>query len=194
MSEFWFYCKLGFDHVLDIKAYDHILFLILLAVPYTFIHWKRVLWLVTLFTLGHSLSLLLSVYDIVSVNTSLVEFLIPVTILIGAVFNIFTAGKGAKKEKLGLLFFITLFFGLIHGLGFANYFKQIVAGNSSKFLSLLEFALGIEIAQILIVLLILVIGFLCQTVFRFNRRDWVMVASAIILGMVIPMLISNYPY
>src|SRR5690606_2489316 len=125
---------------------------IVLTIPFTFDAWKRVLWLVTIFTIGHSLSLILSVYNIVSVNTTLVEFLIPITILIAAVFNIFVAGKGGRKEKYSLVFFVTLFFGLIHGLGFSNYFKQIVSSKDSKILPLLEFALGIELAQVIIVL------------------------------------------
>ncbi len=194
MSEFWLYFKLGLTHVLDLKAYDHILFLIVLTIPYTFKDWKRVLWLVTVFTIGHSLSLALSAYGVVSVSVTLVEFLIPITILVTALFNIFTAGKGARKEKIGLTFFAALFFGLIHGLGFSNYFKAIVGNTSSKLLPLLEFALGVEVAQVIIVLLVLILAFIVQTIFRFNKRDWVMVISAIVVGLVIPMIAANYPF
>lgn len=132
MDQFWFYFNLGLHHVLDINAYDHVLFLIALTVPCTFKDWKHVLLLVTIFTVGHTLSLFLSVFGIVNVSVSFIEFLIPVTILITALLNIFTAGKGPRKEKLGILFFITLFFGLIHGLGFSNYFRQIIADQESK--------------------------------------------------------------
>lgn len=187
MDQFWFYTKQGLTHVLDLKAYDHILFLIVLTVPYVFKDWKRVLWLVTVFTIGHTFSLFLSVYDVISVNSNLVEFLIPMTILIAAIFNIFTAGKGSSKEKLGLVFFITLFFGVIHGLGFSNYLKMISSGHN-KFLSLIEFAVGIEIAQVIIVFLVLIIGFIVQTIFRFNKKDWITIISAIVIGLVIPML------
>ncbi|WP_335966779.1 HupE/UreJ family protein [Galbibacter sp. PAP.153] len=191
MDQFWFYFKLGLNHVLDINAYDHVLFFIVLTVPYTFSNWKRVLWLVTIFTLGHTLSLILATYGVVTVSSGLVECLIPITIFITAVFNIFTAGKGAKREKFGLAFFATLFFGLIHGLGFSTYFKQIVASASNKLVPLLEFALGIEASQIIVVIIVLIIGFLVQTIFRFNKRDWIMVISAIVIGFVIPMLIDS---
>jgi hypothetical protein len=128
------------------------------------------------------------VYNVVSVNSNLVEFLIPITIIVTAIFNIFTAGKGARKEKLGLTFFVTLFFGLIHGLGFSSGFKNMVPSNESKMFPLLEYSFGIEIAQVIIVFLVLIIGFIVQTIFRFNKRDWIMIISSIIIGLVIPML------
>ena len=109
MSEFWIYFQIGLRHVLDIHAYDHVLFLIALAVPYSFNDWKRILLLVTLFTLGHTMALFLSVYGIVAIKVNVVELLIPITILITALFNLFTAGKSSKKESINLVFFITLF-------------------------------------------------------------------------------------
>lgn len=186
--------KYGINHVLDLNAYDHILFLIVLTVPYLFKDWKRVFLLVTMFTLGHTISLFLAVYGKVSVSSSIIEFLIPVTIFIVAIFNVFTSGKGAQKEKIGILFFSTLFFGLVHGLGFASEFRMYIGKASSKLIPLLEFALGIEIAQIIIVFLVLFLGYVFQTVFRFNKRDWVMVISAVVVGLVIPMLLNNYPF
>jgi hypothetical protein len=177
--------------VLDINGYDHVLFLMLLAVPYVFKDWKRVLILVSMFTLGHTLSLLLAAYGVVTMNSSLVEFLIPVTIMILAIYNVFTAGKNAKSNNQGILFITTLFFGLIHGLGFAREFKLLIGRSESKLIPLLEFALGIEIAQLIIVFVVLFLGFLGQTIFRFSRRDWVMVMSAIVIGLVIPMLLTS---
>lgn len=194
MDQFWFYFKLGLTHVLDLSAYDHILFLIALTVPFAFKDWKRVLWLVTVFTIGHTVALVLSSYNVVRVSVSLVEFLIPVTILITALFNVFTAGKGARKEKVGVTFFVTLFFGVIHGLGFSNYFKQIIAGQESKLWPLIEFGLGVEAAQVIIVLVVLIVGFITQTIFRFNKRDWILVISSIVIGFVIPMLREAYPF
>lgn len=192
MTDFWFNFKLGLTHVLDIHAYDHILFLIALTLPFTFANWKKLLWLVTVFTIGHSLSLLLASYNVISVNMAWVEFLIPVTILITAVFNVFTAGKGARKEKMGLQLFLALFFGLIHGLGFSSFFRMSVEGRSNKLLTLLEFALGVEAAQIIVVLFVLILGFIIQTVFRFNKRDWVMVISSIVIGVALPILRDTY--
>ncbi|WP_055443886.1 HupE/UreJ family protein [Lacinutrix himadriensis] len=191
LEEFWFNVQYGINHVLDINAYDHVLFLIVLAVPYIFKDWKRILMLVSIFTLGHTLSLILAAYGVVSVNGKLVEFLIPITILVMAIFNVFTAGKTAKSDKVGVLFFSTLFFGLVHGLGFAREFKLMVGKSDNKLVTLLEFALGIELAQIIIVFVVLFLGFLMQTIFRFSKRDWVMVVSAIVIGLVIPMIINS---
>ncbi|MFD2892003.1 HupE/UreJ family protein [Flavobacterium chuncheonense] len=192
MTEFWLYFKLGLNHVLDIHAYDHVMFLIALLIPYAFKDWKKVFLLVSLFTIGHTLSLLLSVYGIVTVNPTLVEFLIPITILTTAVFHLFTAGKSGKNESISFMAIVTLFFGVIHGLGFSNYFKAILPGKASdKLLPLLEFALGIEAAQLVVVLVVLILAYIVQTFFRFSKRDWALVMSAFIIGVVLPMLIES---
>lgn len=192
MQEFWVYFNIGLKHVLDINGYDHVLFLIALCVPYAFKDWKRVLLLVTLFTVGHTISLILSVYGVIQVKVNLIEFLIPITILITALFHLFTAGKSSKKESISFVASVTLFFGIIHGLGFSNYFKSILPGSSSdKLLPLLEFALGIEAAQIIVVIIVLIISYMVQTVFRFSKRDWTLVASAFVCGVVVPMIIES---
>ena len=191
LDDFLSYMQIGIYHVVNANAYDHILFLIVLALPYVFKDWKRVLFLVTVFVLGHTVSLALATYDVVSVSSKWIEFLIPSTILIIALFNVFTAGKKAQNEKVGLLFFMTLFFGLIHGLGYVNSFESTISGSSNKILALLEIALGIEIGQLIVVFIILFLGFLCQTLFRFSKRDWVVVISAIVVGLVLPMLFNN---
>lgn len=192
MSEFWIYFQIGLKHVLDIHAYDHVLFLIALAIPFTFKDWKRIVLLVTLFTIGHTMALLLSVFGIIAIKVNVVELLIPITILITAVFNLFTAGKSSKKESINLIFFITLFFGIIHGLGFSNYFKSILGGDAnSKILPLSEFALGIEAAQIVVVFVVLILSYIVQTVFRFSKRDWTLVMSAFIIGVVIPLIVQS---
>lgn len=190
MSDFWLYFNLGLHHVLDWKAYDHILFLIVLCAAYNFSSWKRLLILVTLFTVGHTLSLLLANYNIVSVSGKVIEFLIPVTILVTAIFNLFTAGKEKKLEKIGVFYIATVFFGLIHGMGFASFFTAL--DSDGAFLPLLEFALGIEAAQIIVVIVILILAFIFQSIFRFNKKDWVLVVSSLVIGMVIPMLIENW--
>jgi hypothetical protein len=192
MSEFWIYFQIGLKHVLDIYAYDHVLFLIALSIPFSFKDWKRIVLLVSLFTVGHTLALILSVFGIIAVKVNVVELLIPITILITALFNLFTAGKSSKKESVNLVFFITLFFGIIHGLGFSNYFKTILGGSpSSKLLPLGEFALGIEAAQIVVVFIVLILSYIVQTVFRFSKRDWTLVMSAFIIGVVIPLIIAS---
>lgn len=181
----------GIYHVVHISAYDHILFLIVLSLPYLFKDWKRVLLLISVFTLGHCLSLSLVTYNVVSVSPQVLSFLIPLTILCMAVFNIFTAGKKAHHTKIGLLFFVTLFFGLIHGLGFVNDFKTLVAPFENKLLAILEIAIGMQIGQIIIAFMVIFLSFLCQTIFRFSKRDWIMVISAIVVGCVLPMLIQS---
>jgi len=190
-NEFWFNVKYGLNHVLDINAYDHVLFLIVLSLPYLFSHWKKILLLVTLFTFGHTISLILATFDVVKISVNFVEFLIPVTILTVALLNIFTAGKKDRKDKKGIIFLTTLCFGLIHGLGFAREFRLLIGKREHKLKPLLEFALGIEIAQIIIVFMVLFLGYLIQFIFKFSKRDWVVVISAIVVGLVIPMVLKS---
>lgn len=193
MSEFWLYFKVGINHVLDINAYDHVLFLIALMIPYTFKDWKRVLLLVSLFTIGHTLSLILSVYSVIYVNPNVIEFLIPITIIVTAFYTLLTAGKNAKGNgNLSFMGVTTLFFGVIHGLGFSNYFKSILPGNASdKLIPSLEFALGIEAAQLIVVFVVLILAYVVQTFFRFSKKDWALVMSAFVIGVVLPMIIES---
>jgi hypothetical protein len=192
MSEFWIYFEKGFRHILDLSGYDHILFLMALTIPYAFKDWKKLLLLVTIFTVGHTLALLLSVYGIVIIKVNSIEFLIPITILIIAFFNLFTAGKSSKQESISVIGFLTLFFGIIHGLSFSEYFKTIVGGSSqSKLLPLSEFSLGIEASQIIVVLLVLILSYIVQTFFRFSKRDWTLVMSSFVIGVVLPMIIQS---
>ncbi len=188
LEEFWFNVKTGLNHVLDINGYDHILFLILLALPYVFKSWERLLILVSLFTVGHTLSLILSTYKVIHINGETVEFLIPITILITAIYTIFTASNKEKKDKHILLTLATLIFGVIHGLGFAREFNMISGQSENKLELLITFALGIELAQVFIVFVVLFLAFIFQTIFRCSKRDWILVVSATVLGLVLPML------
>lgn len=188
MDNFIFFLKQGVYHVLDWNAYDHVLFLIALAVVYEFRNWKKVLWLISLFTIGHTFTLLLAVYKIVAVNVNLIEFLIPVTIIITAIVNILFVKNTSKNTKTNTNLIFALFFGLIHGLAFAGGFKMLIGKSESKLIPLLEFALGIEVAQLIIVFVILLLGFIFQTIFRFSKRDWVLIISSIVIGVAIPIL------
>ncbi len=190
MSEFWFYFKSGLEHILDWNAYDHILFVIVLVAAYSFPHSKRVLWLVTIFTLGHTIALLLSVYGILSVGSRWVELLIAVTILITALYNIITAKKKESQKNISLLYSITAFFGIIHGLGFVSKFKRLASGDD-KFLPILEFSLGIEAAQIFVALTVMILALIAQHFFRVTRRDWILVLSSIVIGIILPILREN---
>jgi len=187
IDNFLLYFKMGLFHVLDFSGLDHILFLIVLTVVFSFHQWKKVLWLITFFTIGHTLSLTLAAYGVVNVNMKIVEFLIPMTILITAVFNILRAKKASSgKENINLIF--ALFFGLIHGLGFSSYFRMMVTKSESKLLPLLEFALGIEAAQLIIVLVILLLAVIFINLFRVSKRDWILILSSIVIGLVLPMI------
>ena len=191
MEQLKLFFELGLTHVLDINGYDHIIFLIVLAAPYLFSSWKKVLILVSVFTIGHTISLFLSSYNLVTVNSGLVEFVIPVTIAVTAIFNIVTSGRVSHNSKLSLMFFVTLIFGIIHGLGFSNYFKMIIGSSKFKFLPLIEFALGVELAQVIVVLLVLLLGGIAQNLLNISKKDWVLVLSSITLGLAIPMLLTR---
>lgn len=188
MDNFIFFLKQGLFHVLDWNAYDHVLFLIALAVVYDFKNWKKTFWLISLFTIGHTLTLILAAYKVVSVNVNWIEFLIPVTIIVTAIVNIWLAKKTTKDIKTSTNLFFALFFGLIHGLAFAGGFKMLLGKSDNKIISLLEFALGIEFAQIIIVFIILFLGVIFQTIFRFSKRDWILIISSIVIGVTIPIL------
>ncbi len=193
MTEFWFYFKTGLDHVINWQNYAHILFIILLSVAYQFNAWKRLLLLISLFTLGHFLAVLMVSYGVVKVSLGMVGFLIAVVIIFTALFNIFTAGKEKRREKMGLLFALSLFLGLLRGLEFAPQFLNII-GQKNKLLPLLEIELGVESAQLIVALIVLVLGAIVQIIFRFNKRDWVLVISSIILGLSIPMLFNSWNF
>lgn len=193
MQEFWFYIKLGLEHVLDFGAYDHILFLSALAIPFTFKSWKRVIVLATIFTIAHCTSLALSAFDVFTVDVGLIEFLIPVTIILTGLFNLIYVYKDAKNVGMYLHTLATAFFGLIHGFGFSNYFKMLMAEEEDKVTPLLGFATGIEFSQVAIILAILGIAFLIQDLIKVKRTHFIAIASILIICITIPLLIATFP-
>lgn len=191
MSNFITHVELGFKHVLDFNGYDHILFLIVLAVIFSFSQWKKVLLMITFFTVGHTFTLGLATYQIVTIKETVIEFLIPITILITAVVNILKFSiNSPKREKTNLFF--ALFFGLIHGLGFSNFLRVTLGRSEDKLIPMLEFAFGIELAQIVIVLFVLILGTVLIHFFRVSKRDWVVITSAIVIGITIPIIRDSY--
>jgi len=190
MEQIIFYLKQGLFHVLDWTAYDHILFLVVLVVVFTFADWKKALWLITLFTIGHTITLALAAYNLIYIKSSIVEFLIAATIFITALSNMVFQKKG-KSDGSSLNLFFALFFGLVHGLGFSSYFKILVGSEAGKLLPLFSFAVGVELAQITVVIALLILTFFGLTVFKFSKRDWVLVISAIVLGIAIPILYAR---
>lgn len=194
MQNFWFYIKLGLEHVLDINAYDHILFLTALALPFTFKSWKKVLVLATVFTITHCASLALSSYDLVIMDVGLIEFLIPVTIVMTAIFNLLYVKSGAKGNHIGLHVLATAFFGLIHGFGFSNYFKMLIAEEDDRLSPLLGFAVGIEISQVIIVLSVLFVSLLVTSLTKVKQPVFITVFSFLIILLTLPMLIETFPF
>ncbi len=199
MGDFLLYFTLGFEHVLDRAAYDHVLFITVLCVAYTFASWKKLLLLVTMFTLGHTISLFLSNYGWTPISPAWIEFLIPLTILAAALFNLVTTRKkqlvGTDTErmgKLGLIYVLTVFFGLIHGFGFGRYFNQI--NDEQALAPLFEFALGIETSQLVIVLAVLVFGFVVNRLFRLAKKTWIWAVSFLVIALTLPMLFENWPF
>jgi hypothetical protein len=182
MSQFRVYFDLGRDHILDLaNGYDHILFVIALCILYQLRDWKQVLILVTAFTIGHSITLALSTFNIISVRVELIEFLIPVTIFITAVSNLFKHEDNIYGRSMQLNYFYAAFFGLVHGMGFSNYLKSIL-GRENIISQLFAFNLGLELGQIIIVVILLVTGFILVDLFGISRRDWKMVISSAVAG------------
>jgi hypothetical protein len=186
MTEFEAYVRLGFSHITDFNGYDHILFIVALSMVYQFSDWRKVLILVTAFTLGHSLTLALATLHIVHLRSDMIEFLIPVTIVLTAVGNLFDKAKISSRQEQkkapGLRYFIALIFGLIHGLGFSNYLRSLLGQEASMFQPLLAFNIGLEIGQMIIVLIVLSLAFFVQNVCKVSRRDWVLVISGVVIG------------
>jgi len=183
MSEFSLYFGLGKDHILDyVNGYDHILFVLAFCAVYLIRDWKKILILVTAFTIGHSITLALATLKIVSVNASLIEFLIPLTIFITCVSNLFKKEwlTGEKGVQINYLF--AVFFGLIHGLGFSNYLRAILGKDQTILSQLLAFNLGLEFGQIIVVVIFLTFSFLLVDFLKINRRDWKLVLSSAIAG------------
>ena len=191
MDDFIFYFKIGLFHVLDLKGYDHILFLIVLTVIYKLKEWKKILWVVSLFTIGHSVTLAMSSYGIIKIKADLIEFMIPLTIFTSGVMNVVNVQKNFNSKKENLNLFFSFFFGLIHGLGFSNYFKLIIGKSNAKLVHLSEFAIGIEAAQIIIVTSILLVGYLLQALLGVSRRDWILVSSSIVIGFSLQLMFNR---
>lgn len=183
MSEFSLYFGLGKDHILDyLNGYDHILFVLALCAVYLIRDWKKILILVTAFTVGHSVTLALATLQIVSVNAQLIEILIPLTIFITALSNLFKKEAMVDEKGFQVNYLFAIFFGLIHGLGFSNYLRAILGKNHTILSQLLAFNLGLEFGQIIVVVIFLGISFLMVDFLKVNRRDWRLVLSSAIAG------------
>jgi hypothetical protein len=181
MGEFGLYMQLGWQHISDLEGLDHILFIIVLCSIYSWQNWKQVVFLVTAFTVGHSITLALSALDIIRINPDLVELLIPITILITAITNLFRS-KYVGSTKITYSYILAIGFGLIHGMGFSNFFRELMGGGTAIIKPLLAFNIGLEIGQIGIVILFFGVNYVFSKIFKFEQEDWTKVISGIGIG------------
>jgi hypothetical protein len=192
MSDFAFYFEMGWQHIISADALDHQLFILALACVYSIKDIKQVLILVTAFTIGHSLTLALSVLDIIRFSGKWVEFLIPCTIFITALNNVLQIGSAGKSARIN--YYLALCFGLIHGMGFANAVRIMLAKDQTIALGLFGFNVGLEAGQIFVVAIILILGILFLNVFKIKRRDWIFFLSAGVFALSLKMALERLPF
>lgn len=198
MTNFIFYLQQGLNHISDLGAYDHILFIVSLAAIYSIKQWKPLLLLVTAFTIGHSVALALATFEIVNINSALVEFLIPVSIILTCIWNLvqlhYTKNRRVEEQKKVFhvehfsktSYSIVIFFGLIHGLGFSNFLRFMLASDETIFTPLLAFNLGLEFGQILILTITLVINFVFLDLLKVSQKTWASIVSISVILISIP--------
>lgn len=192
MSDFSFYFKMGWEHIISADALDHQLFILALACVFTFREIKHVLILVTAFTIGHSLTLALSVLDIIRFSSKWVEFLIPCTIFVTAFNNLIQIDTTGKSARIN--YYLALCFGLIHGMGFANAIRIMLAKDQTIALGLFGFNVGLEAGQVFVVAIILILGLLFLNVFKVKRRDWIFFLSSAVFALAVKMALERLPF
>lgn len=191
MSDFKIYLPLGFQHITDIQGYDHILFVIALCAIYRLKDWRKVALLVTAFTIGHSITLALSTLNLITYSTKLIELLIPITIVLTCLINFFHKSAEYTYDVEKPTFFrypIAIIFGLIHGMGFSNYLKSLLGREQSIWQPLLAFNIGLELGQLVIVVIVLIISSLLLDILRVKKHNWNLILSGIILGIALTLI------
>lgn len=188
MSQFWFYFGLGKNYILDINSVQHILFVIAVCAVYLLKDWRKVLILLLFFTVGYSLMLILIAMNIIRIKPELIQYLIPVTIFITAVSNVMKKQSTYYKKNLQSNYFLAMFFGLIHGAGFAHYLKNLLISGKPSVMQLVAYNLGIELAHMIIIFLFLIASYLFVNLISVNRRDWNLVISSGIAGIAITIM------
>ncbi len=194
MSLFELYFKLGLQHIADLKGYDHILFILTLCAVYSLREWKRVLILITAFTIGHSLTLALATLDLIRMDGDLIEFLIPLTIFVTALANVLMRKQKVSSILHYLKYSAALFFGLIHGLGFSNYLRSLLGSEKGLVLPLFSFNVGIEAGQILIVGIIMLLTKVVVDMLHYPKREWHVLLSGAGLGVSLVLMIERFPF
>ena len=180
MEEFKTWFLVGFDHILNVAALDHILFVLALVVVYKPNMIKQIVILITAFTIGHSITLIISALDLITYDQKVIEFAIPLTIVLTSFNNIVNRKKEIKKA-VNSNYVIALVFGLIHGLGFANYLKALLF-EGNIVMELFSFNVGVEVAQLIIVFVFLFFSFLGSNYLFKKRENWVLFVSSAIFG------------
>lgn len=192
MTTFELFLETGFHHILDIKGYDHILFVIVLCAAYSLDSWKKILWLITSFTIGHSVTLFLAANDFIHVETRITELLIAVTILAAALSNLFIKTENALYPKsFSFNYLFAGGAGLVHGLGFSGYLNALMGGVESVVTPLFAFNVGLELGQIIIVLAYMFISFIAISIIGISQRDWKFFFSAAIAGISLTLILDR---
>lgn len=192
MQDFLFYLHLGWEHIISLDALDHQLFVLALIAVYSYNDWKKILILVTAFTVGHSITLTLSILDVFRVPSDWVEFLIPLTIVLTSLDNIIM--KNQKQTLMRANYYLALIFGLVHGMGFANTARVMIAKSQSIALPLLGFNIGLELGQIIIVAAILIVLFILLNLFKVNKKDWILFVSSGVFALSLKMTLERIPF
>lgn len=192
MQDFIFYLKLGWEHIISLDALDHQLFILALIAVYAYNDYKKILILVTAFTIGHSITLALSVLDVFRVPSDWVEFLIPLTIAITSFDNILMRNKPHRLIRVN--YYLALVFGLIHGMGFANLARMTMASEQSIFIPLLGFNIGLELGQIVVVVILMLLLFILLRVFHVQKKDWIMFVSSGVFALAMQMCLERIPF
>ena len=193
MNNFGLYFEIGYKHIADLRGIDHILFVMALCIRYQFSDWRKILILVTAFTIGHSITLALSLFNLVQYSLKWIEFLIPITIVITSVSNLLVK-KFVFKSKFPLIYFLALFFGLVHGLGFSSYLKSLLGSENNVVSQLVAFNLGLEAGQLLIVMAVLSISFIFVTIFKCNRREYLLYVTGGVFALSLQMILERLPF
>ncbi len=191
MTDFSLFFTEGIRHITDWKGYDHILFIAALCLPYQLNNWRRILVLVTAFTIGHSVTLALSIYNKILVSSEWIEFLIPLTIIIAAIQNMMI--KNFDRTGSKLKYASALLFGLIHGMGFSNYLRSMMGKDENIITELLAFNIGLEVGQLIIVCAVLLTGFIFVNLLKTPRKAWLLIVSGAIVVLSVIMTIKRIP-
>ena len=191
MQDFLFYLQLGWEHIISKDALDHQLFILALIAIFSFRDWKKVLILVTAFTIGHSLTLVLSALDVFRFPSDWVEFLIPCTIVFTALDNIIFSKN--EKKLIQLNYYLALLFGLIHGMGFANSVRMMLASEQDITLPLFGFNIGLELGQIIVVAIALFIHYIFSEVLKLSNKIWIYIISVPIFLFALKMALERIP-